>query len=128
MITLFPEDDRVYLDISSLPGAGKGLFARRRIHKKSYLVYWGSLDESLSPGSTYTYVTKDGVNVNARQFKNCPARWINDGGPSGVPNNCVWEESFHPLFPCIRTSRDIEQGEELLVSYGPEYWEGSRCE
>ena len=123
MIKLFELDERFYVALSSLHGAGMGLFARKDVPRDSYLVYWGYRGSPLQKNNVYTYVTRTGVNVDAKDFLDCPARYLNDGGPSGVENNCVWEENLHPLFPCIRVVRHLEQGTELLVSYGPDYWE-----
>lgn len=122
MFRLFRSDDRFYVELSSIPHAGKGLFARRYLPAGSVMVYWGTITDSNS-NSSYVYQNHRGQNIDAIAHLDCPARYINDGSVAGLRNNCTWSEDWHPLYPCVILTTDVEQGEEILINYGDDYWE-----
>lgn len=58
------------------------------------------------------------VCVDAAQHANW-ASYVNDGPHSGLLENVVFGEDG-----TVSVVRTVRKGEELLVSYGSEYWEG----
>jgi hypothetical protein len=129
-------DMGVRVQASSVQGAGRGLFAAwpTGLPKGHRIPYTG--DEIVlrddSPGGPYVLQTKRGEGIDAAR-RNCGlGRWVND--PRGAIDergrareaNCTF--ALHTpagsgqRVAAVRTRRPIAKGEELLVSYGDEYW------
>ena len=62
--------------------------------------------------------------INALPYKKAPGRYANDAlgisRKAGVVNNAEYRLEGKRCF--IYARRDIARGEEILVSYGREYW------
>jgi SET domain-containing protein len=116
---------------SRIPGAGMGLFSTINIKKGQQIIeYKGRLER-------WCDVKKeDGYNgyllrvhrlwaINALPFKKALGRFANDalgiGRHHRLRNNA--EYVVYGLKCFIEATRDIRKGEEILVSYGNEYWE-----
>ena len=73
------------------------------------------------------YLNRDHV-IDARNHKKSKARYANDARGlkriKGFINNAIYTESHGRVF--IESTRDIAPGEEILVSYGKEYWDAIR--
>ncbi|CAF4154678.1 unnamed protein product [Rotaria socialis] len=121
--------DTVYIAKSSLPNAGLGVFASRRIARFSYfgpyvgykrsvdLIHgassyaWNVLDKS---GNVMYYIDAvDPKNSNWLRFVNCPNNFAQRNLMSLVYHGDIFYLSI----------RNIEVGEELLVYYGDAYAE-----
>jgi SET domain-containing protein len=121
-----------YLSVrkSNLPGAGKGLFTKVDIPKGSRIVeYKGRIQ-------TWKEVKdQDGYNgyllrinwqtvVNALPRKKALARYANDARGltrrKGLTNNAEYVTEGRKCY--IEAKRSIGKDEEILVSYGIEFW------
>lgn len=113
---------RLYTDESTIPGAGFGLFAGERIKKGQNISrYWGrvvDMNES-DNSSVYLLDLEDGRGIDAIDSMDCPARYANDARGEG--NNAQFVHSSGVYIYMVAT-RDIEEGEEIFVDYGPDYW------
>ena len=116
---------------STLPAAGKGLFAKTFIPKGTRIVEykgkistWKDVEHDDGKNPYIFYVKRDHV-IDARSYKKALARYANDARGltrvKGVRNNSTYETSKGKVY--IRATRDIAEGEEILVEYGKEYWD-----
>jgi len=114
---------------SSLPNSGKGLFTKVFIPKKTLIVEyqgeickWKDVEDNFDNGYIY-YVNRNHV-IDAGNSKKILARYANDAfGLSkikGIRNNSKYSTKGLQVF--IESIEDIPAGEEILVSYGKEYW------
>jgi SET domain-containing protein len=76
----------------------------------------------------HSYTFKIGRNefIDASDYLSCFARYYNCSLKSGHQNVCVeiltdWTNPQKAI--CFIANKDIQKGEEFLISYGPEYWE-----
>lgn len=121
-----------YLQVkrSKIPGAGKGLFTKQFIEKgtriveyKGRITTWKNvLDGKHFNGYVY-FINRNHV-IDAMRRKTAIARYANDArGHSktkGVLNNSEFVVENKRVF--IYAKKYIPKGEEILVSYGSEYW------
>jgi uncharacterized protein len=114
---------------STLPGAGKGLFAKKFIQKGTRIVeYKGRIStwkEVSDTDSRYIFYVKRNHVIDAGPHKSAVARFANDARGlsrvNGVRNNAVYDEDGLRVY--ITATRDIPAGSEILVDYGKEYWQ-----
>jgi len=124
-------EKQLYVKKSTLPNAGKGLFTKKFIPKGTRIVeYKGrtrtwkevQADEAESP--YIYYVTRNFV-IDALNDKKALARYANDARGlervKDINNNAEYAENGKRVF--IEAAKDIPAGGEILVSYGPEYWQ-----
>lgn len=121
---------------SSVPGAGRGLFAAWRdgLAKGHRIPYTGDAialndDEA---GGPYVLQTRQGAGIDAARRNSGLGRWVND--PRGAVDengrarraNCEFvlhtPRGGGQRIAAVRTLRPILKGEELLVRYGDDYW------
>ncbi len=125
--------DQLVVKKSNIPGAGKGLFARNFIPKgtsiaeyKGKITTWKEVKLKNSNGYLY-YVNREHV-IDASNHKKSKARYANDARGlnriKGFINNAIYTETHGRVF--IESTSDIAPGEEILVSYGKEYWDAIR--
>jgi uncharacterized protein len=116
---------------SQLPGAGKGLFTMKYIPKGSRIVEykgkvssWKEVDHKKGSNGYIYYISRNHV-IDASKNTRALARYANDGRGlyriPGVVNNAGYVEDDNKVY--IESIRDIAPGEEILVSYGKEYWD-----
>jgi len=119
---------------STVPNAGRGLFAARDLPAAHRVPYTGDeielrVDEN---GGPYVLQTRQGSGIDAAR-RNCGlGRWVNDPrhatDEQGRPReaNCEWTvhtpRGERQRVAAVRTLRPIVRGEELLVRYGDDYW------
>ena len=110
------------LSKSTIPGAGFGIFATRSLPKGTRILYTGDLVplNSNDDGGPYYLELSQRTAVDAARTNAGDGRWINDPKGSGKRPNCAF--AVHGQRAVVKTSRVIESGEELLVSYGGGYW------
>lgn len=111
---------------SRIPGAGKGVFARRDIPADTFLgIYRGerltpTQYETRYPKKQAVYIMKLGrYYVDARdEGKSNWTRFVNasDNPDHPLQANCMFFTGGH-----LRSIKDIPKGTELLVPYGNEY-------
>jgi len=121
---------------SKLPNSGKGLFTKRDIKKGERIVeYLGEIitEKELDRRAEkdiygYAFYISKNKCIDAYYTPEALARYANDAkGISrveGVRNNCsykVWNNRGW-----ISAEKNIKAGDEILVSYGAEYWRDIR--
>jgi SET domain-containing protein len=124
-------EKQLYVKKSTLPNAGKGLFTKKFIPKGTRIVeYKGrtrtwkevQADEDESP---YIYYVKRNFVIDALNDKKALARYANDARGlarvKDINNNAEYIEEGVRVF--IEATKDIPAGGEILVGYGPEYWQ-----
>jgi SET domain-containing protein len=124
-------EDHLYLSESTLPGAGKGLFSRVFIPKKTRITEyrgkissWKDVDHRGGMNSYIYFVTKDHV-IDGYPFKKEFARYANDARGftrvKGINNNAQYVEDGLRVY--IEAVKNIPAGSEILVPYGKDYWD-----
>ncbi|EIE84681.1 hypothetical protein G6F46_009398 [Rhizopus delemar] len=139
--------DIVYIAPSNIPGAGSGLFAKRKLPYNTPIgFYFGvpmtedefdSLKDRVGRSSEYSIMyrrtvldatDKDGQPVtdeNNPRF--CPFHFMNESDEHGA--SVLFVEGIVVNQVICWTKRDIEAGEELLAWYGKDvnrYWDSER--
>lgn len=123
----------LYVDNSTIPNTGKGLFTSKRIDKGELIVEytgeittWESVRHDASNAYIY-FVTEDYV-INAKNTPDAIARYANDARGltrlKGVNNNARFVNINGKIF--IKAIKEIASGSEILVDYGKAYWETVR--
>jgi SET domain-containing protein len=117
---------------STLPGSGKGLFTKVDIAKgtkiteyKGKSMTWAEAQKLPDYRNGYLfYFTRNHV-IDAWGTKKGVAHFANDARGivrvPGIRNNAEYTTEGKKCF--IEASRNILAGEEILVAYGPEYWQ-----
>jgi hypothetical protein len=136
--------------IRDVPVKGKGAFTTRRVEKAAFLGYYhgeylssddvferypilakadppATRTESLAAGVSYLFALDfDGeLYVDAKNL--WLSNWVRYVNHSERRQNAIaYIDDADPARPMIylEATRDIEAGEEILVDYGEEYWEG----
>lgn len=121
--------DNLYIDNSTLPFTGKGLFTTRKIEKGELIVeYTGEIttwDQVKHDSSNaYIYFVSEDYVINAKNTPDAIARYANDARGltqvKGKSNNARFVNVDGKIF--IKATKDIQPGTEILVDYGKEYW------
>ena len=122
--------NHLYVDNSSIPAAGKGLFTSADIEKGEIVTeYVGEITtwENVrhDAGNLYIYFVNEDHVINAKDRADAIARYANDAhGLTRVPglhNNSRFVNINGRIF--IKATRLIKAGSEILVNYGKSYWE-----
>lgn len=120
---------------SSIPGAGNGVFAAKKLKKGTKLGFYSgkmltrqehkqmSADDASYVVTLHWKRTVDGkrqyIIIDGKVSGNKLAM-LNDGPHSGLEANVEMDDGGF-----MSTTRPIEEGEELLWTYGPKYWDVS---
>ena len=118
---------------SRIPGAGKGLFTKQFIEKGTRIVQykgkrtaWKAIQQQEFNGYVY-YIKRDLV-IDARNYTKTFGRYANDAKGINklkkLNNNGRYVVEGRSVF--IEAAKDINAGDEILVSYGKEYWDAVR--
>ena len=119
----------LYIDDSTIPGAGKGLFTNIDIPKGTRVVeYKGrrtTWKEVKNDSTNYYIYTINRNNViDAQKTLSALARYANDAKGftrvKGLLNNAVYVNEGKRAF--IESVKDIPAGAEIFVDYTQEYW------
>lgn len=124
-------EKQVQVKESTLPNAGKGLFARtfiprgtRIVEYKGKITTWKEVDDN-DGNNGYIYYVKRNHVIDAARHRAALARYANDARGlqrvKGVSNNSEYVEDGLKVF--IEARKDIHPGQEILVEYGKEYWD-----
>lgn len=115
---------------SKIPGAGKGLFTKVAIQKGTRIVEYKGRIEKWSKVkhedgyNGYLLQVNQRIAINALPYKKALGRFANDAlglqKITGLTNNAEYILEGNRCF--IDAKKDIQKGEEILVSYGREYW------
>ena len=124
-------EKKVIVKKSTLPGAGKGLFAKQFIPRGTRILeYKGKIStwkdaESVDGENGYIYYVRRNHVIDASRRPRALARYANDARGlqrvKGITNNAEYEEVGLRVF--IRACKDIPAGAEILVEYGKGYWD-----
>lgn len=118
---------------STIPGSGKGLFTKIFIPKGTRIIEytgkittWKEVKDDWS--NVYLYTIDPKHVIDARNNKKSLARYANDAKGltriKGMSNNAEFENDGLRAF--LVATKNIEAGEEILVSYGKPYWDTVR--
>lgn len=117
---------------STIPGAGKGLFAKvlipkgtRIVEYKGQIVTWKEIEKMADERNGYVFFFNNKHCIDAWKTKKGVAHFANDAKGitrvEGVKNNSEYVTEKKRCF--IEASKDIPAGAEILVGYGAEYWQ-----
>ena len=121
---------------SNLPGAGKGLFAKKDIKKgERFLEYLGEVvtEAELNRRAEkdifgYAFYISKKKCIDAYYTPNESARYANDAKGltkvKGLNNNACYVVYRNSGW--LKAERGIQAGDEIFVSYGAEYWRDIR--
>ncbi len=115
---------------STIPGAGKGLFARWDFNKGDAIVrYTGDIVQTADgandggwQGSSYVLEVTDSWAIDAARTNTADGRMINDTVTTNKRPNVKFAFDARRKVVTIRALKAIKAGEELFISYGREYW------
>ena len=127
------QESELYIQPSTLPGAGMGLFTGVEIPRGTLIIEylgtvstWKEVMHELD-NPYLCYVNRNHV-INGAPHPEYLARYANDAaGPvrlDGLRNNSFFEIDGTRVF--IKATRRIPAGSEIFVNYGKEYWETAR--
>ena len=122
--------DQLFIQPSTLPGAGMGLFTSIDIPRGTLIIEylgtvttWNDIKHEID-NPYLCYVNRNHV-INGAPHPEHLARYANDAaGPvrlEGTRNNSFFEVDGSRVF--IKATRRIPAGTEIFVNYGKEYWE-----
>lgn len=122
-------EKHLFVDDSTIPGAGKGLFTNIDIPKGTRIVeYKGRRttwkDVKNDSSNYYIYTINRNNVIDAQKTLSALARYANDARGfvrvKGVTNNCVYVNDGNKAF--IESVKNIPAGAEIFVDYTQEYW------
>ncbi len=121
--TCFEHDKNFRIKKSTIPGAGRGLFAKNGLLVGDVIdTYKGEFKtpEEYNNGLSVYGMWNRGLVIDAYRTQSCISRLINDGRDERE-NNCRFVSYMGNVYVVV--IRNIRAGEELLASYGPLYWD-----
>jgi hypothetical protein len=113
------------IKLSSVLGAGMGLWATRDIRPKAHVAdYTGTklVLRSDEHGGPYCLQMNRREAIDAARTNTAPGRWVNDPRGTGQPPNTSFVVNTRYRTGRLIASRLIRKGEEIFVSYGTGYW------
>lgn len=124
-------EPQLYVDESTIPGAGQGLFTKVFIPKGTRIIQytgrvtnWEDADHQDGLNAYIYFLTEDHV-IDASKRKKSLGRYANDARGmkkiKGLLNNSEYVEEGKKVY--IDAAKDIPAGGEILVGYGKEYWD-----
>lgn len=123
------EIKHLYVDNSSIPSTGKGLFTSEEINKGDLIIeYTGEIstwgDVRHDAANVYIYFVNEDHVINAKNSPDAIARYANDAHGltrvKGLHNNSRFVKIEERIF--IKATKLIRAGSEILVDYGKDYW------
>lgn len=114
---------------STIPNAGRGLFATRLLKRGEIIPYGGVRMTKKQVDTKYggddkvaEYVICHNKNrcFDASNTQSGLGRWVNDGVYAGRGKNAEFRTRRTGVF--LELIQDVQPGEEILTTYGPEYW------
>ena len=124
------EIKKLFVDSSTMPSAGKGLFTSENIKKGELIIeYTGEVtnweEVRHDADNVYIYFVNEDYVINAKNDPDAIARYANDARGltriKDVHNNSKFVKVEGRIF--IKASKLIKAGEEIFVDYGKDYWD-----
>jgi len=120
--TKFPEESEM-MEVFYVQSLGYGVRAKKNLMKKTRIGFYRGEEIEIEDGkvkSDYIFSYGDFKFIDAQKFDSCYARYINH-----PPLDC--EENLKSKIENgvieLKTSKDIEKGNQLFLRYGYSYWE-----
>jgi len=114
-------DEMIYAKFIN-PEIGMGVFAHKKIKKNTIIGKYTGYIRIKGEHSAYSwayYFKNTHISLDGRYGGNL-LRFVNDIPPYNLDTKYIpLDNRWHILYV---TNRVIEKGEELSISYGPEYW------
>ncbi len=127
MVVLIDVEHDVFVDRSTIPGAGRGLFALRDFHKNEIVIPYSG--EELTPmQATKRYPRRDAKYLFCPTERRCiDARDPKKSSYARYANSLPWRQANAKLTVRgnITAKKLIKEGEEIFVSYGTAFNLGS---
>lgn len=122
-------EKHLFVDESTIPGAGKGLFTKIAIEKgtriaeyKGRRTTWKEVKHDSTNYYIYT-INRNNV-IDAQKTLSALARYANDAKGftriKGITNNSVYVNEGNRAF--LESVKDIPAGAEIFVDYTQDYW------
>jgi hypothetical protein len=122
-------EKHLFVEESTIPGAGKGLFTKIDIPKGTRIVEykgrrttWSDVKNDSTNYYIYT-INRNNV-IDAQKTLSALARYANDAKGftrvKGIINNCVYVNDGNRAF--IESVKNIPAGSEIFVDYTRDYW------
>jgi hypothetical protein len=112
---------------SKIAKSGLGVFTNERIPCGVIIdEYVGKLYEITYSPSKYYFEIKKGLGIDAFDYPRCFMAMINDVHGTSHTINCEFVVNTEDNRVFIKSIIDIEQGCELYLSYGNQYWESEK--
>lgn len=129
----WPFSQKLWVQASTLPSAGNGLFTKTDISKgeiiteyEGRLCTWKEVEDDADNG--YIYYIDAGHVIDAAKSTKTFGRYANDAAGlhrvPGLRNNAIYLEENNRVF--IKATRKIKAGSEIFVAYGRKYWKQVR--
>lgn len=106
---------------STIEKAGQGVFTLEEIPENTLIDHYTGTYQSI-PTSRYYFYIKEGIGIDAGNYPRCYMGMLNDSFNSIFKNNCTFVTDETNNTVSVWSTRKIECGEELFISYGEEYW------
>ncbi len=128
-------EDNLIIKKSMIPNSGKGVFTKIDIEKDEIVTEYtgekvshtiGTARYILNQSDSLVYLNKKYF-IDSRTDKNCFASFINDAtglNKTTLKNNVLMIKARGRIF--VVAKRNIKKGEELLISYGKNYWTSNK--
>lgn len=124
-------EKQLHIKKSTLPGAGKGLFTKKFIPKRTRIVEykgevltWKEVEKLADDRNGYVFYVNSKHCIDAWNYKKALGRYANDargiGRVPGIKTNAEYVVDKKRCF--IESIKDIPAGSEIFVEYGAEYW------
>lgn len=128
---MYPKLKTLFIDKSTIPGAGKGLFTREAIKKGTRIIEykgrirtWKEVNEG-TVFNAYIFYINDELVIDGKTYKKSLARYANDAKglakQKDIVNNTEYTAEDGKVY--IDAIKNIPAGGEILVAYGKDYWD-----
>lgn len=121
----------VKIATSSIPNAGKGIFATKDLPKNHMIQYARQKDfmthaqmDARYPGDTLAPYGMCDVHSDkcwdGLPYRSGLGRWANDPRGTKKKDNLTFVVQDHKAY--VKTTKKVKKGDELLIKYGRQYW------
>ena len=124
-------EKQLYVKKSTLPGAGKGLFTKKKIKKgtriveyKGEILTWKEVQKLADDRNGYVFYINSKQCIDAWNYKKALGRYANDakgiGRVKGIKTNSEYVVGNGKKKCYIEAIKDIPANSEIFVEYGKE--------